>query len=181
MVPNENFGCPVNPEEICAWFLVGSCNLAKAAVSWVWGLDAMNGMGWVGWTGNRICQAAGHDRLVRACLEPHFPSSCTSTQWGERDKAPTNFELSVLLTTPDPGQAARWLDTLPLKLPPGDSLTGLEQSVVVAARYPTPANGTAYERDDPAAPFNFAFDKPEVFNAAQDKALAAAAAQAQLG
>ena len=44
VVPNENFECSVNLNEIRAWFLVGSCNLAKAAVREL----GMQGMGWGG-------------------------------------------------------------------------------------------------------------------------------------
>lgn len=110
----------------------------------------------------------------------------THTQWGKLNgngRNPTNFELSVLLTTPNSDDAASWLDAIPLKLPPGESLTGLEQTVVHAERYPAPPNGAAnFEQDDYRAPFTYAHGDPAEINEAQANVLAQvaqAAAQQQ--
>ena len=90
-------------------------------------------------------------------------------QWGfdlEHEwEPPTTFELSVLLTTPHPSVAARWLDAIPLKLPDGLSRTGLERTVVDAERYLAPgAQVVAMPRDARRAPFNYARDKEAEFD-----------------
>lgn len=106
----------------------------------------------------------------------------TRAQWGELNGGnPTNFELSVLLTTRKPADAAGWLRVIPLKLPRDQSPPGLEY----AERYPVPPNGDKFDRKDPRAPFDYAFDKPTVFDGMRAKVLeqvlAAAQAQQQQG
>lgn len=77
-----------------------------------------------------------------------------NTQWGCDKAPPKNFELSVLRLTRDPARAAAWLDRLPIKLPPGPSLTGAEQVPAPVAAQPYPAN-VAYTREAPHAPFTY--------------------------
>lgn len=81
-----------------------------------------------------------------------------------QDVPPTTFELSVLLTTKDPTEAARWLDAVPLKLPSGFSRTGLERTVVDAEPYLAPgAQVVDTRREAERAPFNYARDKKRAF------------------
>lgn len=84
----------------------------------------------------------------------------------EREREPpTTFELSVLLTTPHPSVAARWLDAIPLKLPGGLSRTGLERTVVDAERYVAPgAQVVNTPRNAGRAPFNYARDQEAEFD-----------------
>lgn len=72
---------------------------------------------------------------------------------GVQASPPTNFELSVVLLTRDPARAASWLDRLPIKLPPGPSLTGAEAAAPVPAQ-PCPSHVT-YTRQAPHAPFTY--------------------------
>lgn len=74
------------------------------------------------------------------------------TQWGCKQSPPTTFELSVVLLTRDPARAASWLDRLPIKLPPGPSLTGAEAAPVPAQLYPS---HVTYTRQAPHAPFTY--------------------------
>jgi hypothetical protein len=158
-----SLGVPSNPKEIRAWFVVGSCNLSKAGVR-----SRVIELLHISEAVNRLMFFFWHHSLS---IHTHTPNP-SHTQWGDGGTLPSNFELSVLLATNSPQLAASALDTLPLKLPPGGSLTGLEQTVVAADRYPKP-NGkhVVYKREKPHAPFNYAFDKAAVFEAARDAVL----------
>ncbi len=65
----------------------------------------------------------------------------------------------MLLLTKDPAVAASWLERLPIKLPPGPSLTGAECNGPVAAQ-PYPA-GVPYFKAAAHAPFTYGRDAEE--------------------